>query len=151
MLLPMKQRSDCRVHHGAPSTITEAMDSIDGDLFPKPDIKPKSNPNPLVQSAIYTPPMPDVVPPPVTVMPVFQPAPVHYSSPLSTVTMDTAEDVKKATANVANLFRSVSLDVDPSQEGPSTAAMSTLPSIEDDVPVDKPGRKRSKLSFKLAR
>lgn len=148
MLLPMKQRSDCYVHKpSAPATITEAMDSTDGvDAFPKP--KPRSNPNPLVMSA--TSGGCDVLPPPVPYPP---PATISSPSPPRPVSMDTAEDVKTATANVANLFRSVSLDVDPSQEGPSTAATtmattsSVVPSSRDESPMgrmDKPGGKRSK-------
>ncbi|XP_072017849.1 uncharacterized protein [Amphiura filiformis] len=116
----------------APCTESTPMDSFDGDEAPSTSQMPKSNRrNPLVPIGLdaHDPPAPAMMAPVPTLPAATTVAPRQYApNPLSSmsVSMDTAEDVKKATANVANLFRSVSLDVDPCQEGPSTA-----PSIPD--------------------
>ena len=147
-----------------PSTITEPqscgisfgsepMDSADGNGV-KP-ANPVSKRNPLVPMGldvpapvlpVATPPAPPAVEEVASVTaPPCQSTPNPLSSS-TTVVMDTVEDVTKATANVANLFRSVSLDVDPCQEGPSTAS-ATVPDSPTRRLMNKPDGKRSKSCF----
>ena len=140
----------------APSTITEPpssistpMDSADGNGDQTPSMpRPKYNRNPLVPIGldVHDPPTPVSTPPAPAPTPAMSSiAPRQYApNPLSSMSlMDTAEDVTKATANVANLFRSVSLDVDPCQEGPSTATPS-IPDSPTRSRQSKPDGKRSK-------